>query len=174
MNILEAWKSKIIFGFYNHAAFAAPEAENGGFSVRLFANGTVLYQTYSLNAKCEPTIKESDRAVLSDGTVSRITRALAGYSKEIDALPEYTNNGSYDGTFYDFVFCGKYVSSINIQRTDLSEVMRENPDYYEKYRFDIADENTILDIFTRIAESMLEDGIRLYLNHLYVGENKIY
>ena len=174
MNILETWKSKIIFGFYKHPAFICPEMQNAGFSVRLFANGTVIYQTYSLDAKCQPSIIISDRAVLSEDTISRITRILAGYAKEIDALPEYTNNGSCDGTFYDFVFCGKYVSTLNIQRTDPSEVMRDNPEYYEKYRFDMADENIILDIFTKICEAMRTDGVKLHLYHLYVDGKEIY
>lgn len=173
MNILETWKSKIIFGFYNHPAFVSPEKENGGFSVRLFANGTVIYQTYSLNIKCEPIIQVSGRVTLHEDTVSRITRTLAGYSKEIDDLPEYTNNGSCDGTFYDFVFCGKFLSSLNIRRTDPLEVMQREPEYYEQYRFDMADENTILDVFTKITEAMLYDGVELYLDHLRVGGETI-
>lgn len=173
MNILEIWKNKIIFGYYKSPAFLYPDMENAGFSVRLFANGTVIYQTYCLDAKCQPTIKTSGRATLTEDTVSRITRALAGYAKEIDDLPEYTNNGSCDGAYYDFVFCGKYISTLNIQRTDLTEVMERNPEYYEKYRFDMADENTILDIFTRITDAMKEDGMALYLHHLEVREEKI-
>ena len=173
MNILEIWKEKILFGFYNYPTFVHPEMEDAGFSVRLFANGTVIYQTYCLDAKCQPTIKTSGRATLSESTVSKITRALAGYAKEIDELPEYTNNGSCDGTFYDFVFSGKYISTLNIQRTDPSEVMRNNPAYYEKYRFDMEDENTILDVFTRITDAMKEDGVKLYLHHLAVEDERI-
>ena len=107
MNILETWKNKIIFGYYHHPAFIRPEREDAGFSVRLFANGTLLYQTYCLNVKCEPTILASGRATLYEVSVSRITRFLAGDAREIDALPEYTNNGSCDGAFYDFVFIRK-------------------------------------------------------------------
>ena len=173
MNILEIWKSKILFGYYCHPAFAAPETEDAGFSVRLFANGTVIYQTYSSDIKSEPSIRQSGRVTLGEGTVSRITRALAGYAKEIDELPEYTNNGSCDGTCYDFVFCGKFVSSLNIQRTDLSEVMLNQPEHYEKYRFDMADENTVLDIFIRITDAMKQDGVELYLHHLMVGGEEI-
>ena len=146
MNILESWKSKIIFGYYCHPAFVEPEMPDAGFSVRLFANGAMLYQTYSLNIKSEPSIVQSDRVTLREGTMSRITRTLAGYAKEIDALPGYTDNGSNDGSFCDFVFCGKYVSSLNIRRADPAEVMQDNPEYYEKYCFDMADESTILDI----------------------------
>jgi hypothetical protein len=173
MNILKTWKDKTIFGFYRYPAEEWCEMEDAGFSVRLFANGTLIYQTYSLDRKREPTIKISGRVTLSEGTMSRITRVLAGYAKEIDALSEYTNNGSHEGSFYDFVFCGKYVSTLNIQRKDLSEVMRDHPEYYEKYRFDMADENTILDVFTKIADALRQDGVELYLNHLTVGEEKI-
>ena len=173
MNILKIWKDKIIFGFYHYPAFVCPEMENAGFSVRLFANGTVIYQTYSLNIKSEPVIKTSGRMILGENTVSRITRTLAGYANEIDALPEYTNNGSCDGTFYDFVFCGKYVSTLNIRHTDLPEIIRDDPGYFEKFRFDMADENTVLDIFVRITEALKQDGVELYLNHLVVSGNKI-
>ena len=174
MNILETWKNKIIFGYYHHPAFIRPEREDAGFSVRLFANGTLLYQTYCLNVKCEPTILASGRATLSEVSVSRITRILAGYAREIDALPEYTNNGSCDGAFYDFVFSGKFVSTLNIQRTDFAEIMQEHPMYYEKYRFDRADENLILDVFTKIADVIKQDGVLLYLHHLEAGNEKIY
>jgi hypothetical protein len=173
MNILKTWKGKTVFGFYQYPAEEWCEMEEAGFSVRLFANGTLIYQTYSLNRKREPIIKISDRVILSEGTVSKITRVLAGYAKEIDALSEYTNNGSHDGTFYDFVFCGKYVSTLNIQRTDPAEVMRNRPEYYEKYRFDMADENTVLDVFTKITDAMRQDGVELYLNHLIVGGERI-
>ena len=174
MNILKNWKDKIIFGFYNCPAETWNEKQDAGFSVRLFANGTVIYQTYYLDAKSQPTIKLSGRATLSEDTMSKITRILAGYAKEIDALPEYTNNGPCDGTFYNFVFCGKYVSTLNLKRTAPSEVMQNNPDYYEKYRFDLADENTILDIFTKIADAMNRDGVFLYLHHLETADETIY
>ena len=173
MNILEAWKNKIVFGFYHHPVAVWPEMEDAGFSVRLFANGTLLYQTYCLNVKCEPTVAVSGRAALGGDSADRIARILAGYAKEIDALPAFTSNGSRDGTFYDFVFRGQYVSSSGIQRTDLSAIMRDNPEYYEKYRFDMEDENTILSIFTKIADAMRQDGVELFLNHLIVGGEKI-
>ena len=173
MNILETWKNKIIFGFCLQPSFVRGDMPDAGFSLRLFANGTIIYQTYYLDVKCQPTIKTSGRAELSGDTMSKITRALAGYAKEIDALPEYTNNGSCDGNFYNFVFSGKYVSALNIQRTDPAEVMADNPGYYEKYRFDMADENTILDIFTRITDAMKQDGVKLYLHHLAIGDEEI-
>ncbi|MBQ9901515.1 MAG: hypothetical protein IJM51_03905 [Clostridia bacterium] len=174
MNILKTWKKKLLFGFYIFPAMQSPEMEDAGFSLRLFPNGTVIYQTYRLNSKGEPVIKESGRVTLGENTVSRIARTIAGYAKEIDALPEYTNNGSCDGNIYDFVFCGKYVSTLNIQRTDPSKVMQDNPAYYEKYRFDMADENTILDIFARITDAMKQEYTELYLHHLAVNGEMIY
>ncbi len=174
MNILKIWKDKIIFGFYNPPAEIWEEMEDAGFSVRLFADGTLIYQSYSLDRKLKPSIKKSGRLILNDDTVGKITRILAGYTKEIEALPEYTNNGSNGGSFYDFVFCGKYVSSINIQRTDALDIMRENPERYEKYHFDMADENIILDIFTKITAALRDDGVMLYLHHLIIGSNNIY
>ena len=174
MNILKSWKKKILFGYYCYPAEEWPEMENAGFSVRLFANGTLIYQTYSLDRKREPVIATSQRLCLNENSVSKISRIIAGYSKEIDVLPEFTSNGSYDGTFYDFVFCGKYVSSLNIKRTDAVDVMLDNPEYYEKYRFDMADENIILDIFTKICEAMRTDGVKLHLYHLYVDGKEIY
>lgn len=174
MNVLKNWRKKLLFGFYMYPSEEWPEMEDAGFSVRLFANGTVIYQTYMLNIKRDPTILLSRRVKLSGDTVSRITRTLAGYAREIDALPEFTNNGSFDGSFYDFVFCGKYISSLNIRRTDMLDAISFYPDYYEKYRFDMADENTILDIFTRINQAMRQDNVQLYLDHLRVGDRIIY
>ncbi len=46
--------------------------------------------------------------------------------------------------------------------------------YYEKYRFDMADENLILDVFTKIADVIKQDGVLLYLHHLEAGNEKIY
>lgn len=173
MNILRNWHHKILFGYYTYPSFEWTKMDDAGFSVRLFADGTIIYQTYSLDVKRLPVIKSSRRVTLCAETVGKITRILAGYAKEIDTLPEFTNNGSYDGSFNDFVFSGKYVSSLNIWRTDVMDISRDYPDYYEKYRFDMADENTVLDIFTRIIEAMREDGVMLYLHHLSVGDRKI-
>lgn len=174
MNILKIWKKKIIFGYYLYPSFEWPDMENAGFSVRLFANGTLVCQTYSLNRKREPTVKNSRMLKISEDSVSSITRILAGYAKEIDALPEFTNNGSCDGCFNEFVFCGKYVSSLNINRTDLTDVMLDDPKCYETFRFDMTDENTILDIFTKICEAMHSDGVKLYLYHLFIDDEEFH
>lgn len=173
MNILKNWKTKIIFGYYTYPAAEWREMEEAGFSFRLFADGTVIVQTYSLNVKREPTIRNSERTSLSEETVGKIARVLAGYAKEIEALPEFTDNGSFDGTFYDFVFSGKYVSTLNIQRTDMVDIILDNPEYYEQYRFNMADENMILDLFTRITDAMKKDGVELYLHHLKVRDKSI-
>ena len=166
MNILKNWQSKLLFGYYNYPAEEWMEMEDAGFSLRLFADGTVIAQTYSLDVKRNPTILRSERACLSGETVGKITRVLAGYAKEIGALPESTFNGSLDGEFHDFVFGGKYISTLNIRRTDRMDVMRDNPAYYEDYRFNMENENIILDIFTRITDAMKQDGVELYLRHL--------
>ena len=173
MNILDVWKNKILFGYYVHPLFVGAGWEDAGFSVRLFPNGTVIYQTYSLSEKFEPTIKCSGRATVSENTINQIKRILAGYAKDISALPEFTDNGSCDGSFYDFVFGGKLVSTLNIRRTDLTKEMLSDPGYYERYRFAMADENTVLDIFTRITDAMKQDGVELYLYHLTVDGEKI-
>lgn len=173
MNILKSWKTKVLFGYYTYPAEEWRDMEDAGFSFRLFADGTVLVQTYSLDCKRDPRVIRSERIALPEETVGKITRILAGYAKEIQALPEFTDNGSCDGTFYDFVFSGQYISSLNIQRTDMVDVILDNPEYYEKYRFNMADENMILDIFTRITEAMKKDGVELYLRHLKIHGEKI-
>ncbi len=174
LNILAIWKKKILFGYYYYPAYEYPEMTDAGFSVRLFANGRLICQTYSLNRHKEPVTKQSCSADLSENTVGKISRILAGYAKEIDALPEMTSNGSCEGAFNDFAFCGQYVSCINITRTDPEKVRRTDPRHYRMYQFDMADENTVLDIFTRICEAMRSDGVRLYLRHLYLADEAFY
>lgn len=172
-NILQIWKKKILFGYYCSPAVVFPEMENAGFSFRLFPNGRVIWQTYFLNRKKGPMVKHSGMMDISEDSVSKISRILAGYAKETDDFPEFINNGTCDGSFNDFVFCGKFVSLLNIRYNDMAQVMRENPKYYEEFRFDMADENKVLAIFTGICDVLRADGIELYLYHLKIADEKI-
>lgn len=173
MDILKIWKDKLLYGYARMPGETFPELKDAGFTFRLFRNGTVVYQTYCLDRNRLPVIRRSGRIVLSAGTTGRIEKILAGYAKEIDLLPESTYNGSCDGPINCFVFGGRYVSSLNISRVDARKLLFDNPEYIEEYKENIAQENTVLDIFNRVNEAMRDEGVVLSLNHIVISGERI-
>ena len=81
----------------------------------------------------------------------KISAIINQHLEELKAIPDELNNGTLDGSYDSFQFEEKRIGAWQIRRADPAEVQQENPQYYEKYKDNIAHENLVLEIYDEIA-----------------------
>ena len=120
----------------------------GGYSICVFKSGDVVQREYVFGDK-EPKA-EVILATMPE-LAKTIQTIVSSHSDDLKFIPNNLDNGTLDGSYNCFKFGGKRISAWTIQRTDLEEIHRRNPRYYEAYKENMIFENLVLDIYDEIA-----------------------
>lgn len=147
----------ILFGYSNVPACGDYEEEDGGFSIAVYEDGTVIHKTYLF-----PEITKTETAYkVTEGSVNAIKTLLKKRQKIIQAFSSHLDNGTYDGEGNYFIFNGKEVITWNIQYT--------NPLFFLLRGKDLPvakQENRLLALFFTVAKILRRDGIDLALDQV--------
>lgn len=148
---------KTLFGYSNVPACGWYGEDDGGFSIAVHEDGTVIYKTYLFDML--PQTKTVYQ--VTDGTVSAIKAFLQKRDKTIQAFSSHLDNGTYDGEGNYFVFNGKEIIVWNIHYT--------NPLFFMlmgNYLPAAKQENRLLSLFFKVAKILKRDGIDLSLDQV--------
>ncbi|OCA97876.1 hypothetical protein [Clostridium beijerinckii] len=154
----------IIFGYQTGPSYGEIEEQDGGFSVDILSNGIIEYKTYIFDNK----EKSRETYQVDDSSLQKIKDIVTFYNKKIDEIPNHLDNGSCDGDGNFFTFMDKKIIAWNIEYTDIEEIQKKNPSYYELYRENIQYENRILIIFVRIIKVLEAIGFKLTISSFSV------
>ena len=129
------------------------EGEYGGFSLELFGNGNLRYCTYKLF----DDIQLMQMFKVDRDTVYGIYELIQETKEEIGEIPRNLDNGSHEGW---------------INETSLPKLtMFTKRSYYEKYRENMANENSVLRIFHEICRLLRTQGVRLSLGQCKIDQD---
>lgn len=136
------------------------EGDDGGFSVELYGNGNLRYCVY----KFSDEIQLMQMFKLSRETVYAIYHLIETRQSELETMPEYLNNGSYDGEINEFEFfrCGR-ITAMNIQEVFVKGMILKNYSYYQEFKENMKRENTIMKLFKEICKVLKKTGVHLSL-----------
>lgn len=152
-----------IFEYRKEPSWGHFHVDTGAKSISVYDNGDVVKRVYLFGEeKPDNEIIEAAGPELAEA----VNRILMRYSEEIDRLPEYLDNGSMDGPVTDIQLGSKRVSRNWIVSVDPDDIQQRNPDYYEQYKDNIVNENTVLDICGKVFREIEKFGIETQLNDI--------
>jgi len=152
-------EGQILFGYSWTPSEGMVGRYYGEFSIDISLNGILFYKTYVFPHE----ERFSEEIKIPENTINEIKDILRNNYSNIEMLDEYIENGSRDGMGNKFFFGGKKIITWNIDRRNEEEIMSRNPNYYERYKKVIQQENSILDIFEQIVSVLRKEGIKLEL-----------
>ena len=144
--VLFEYKGTPAFGFFG---------KYGGYSVTIYDDGDVVRREY-IFAKENPSVEEKIAYVPE--IVKELEAVLNQYKENLKLIPDELNNGTLDGSHDCFQFGTKRISAWTINRTDLEEIRKMNPYYYESYKENMLAENFVLDIYNEIVNVIKKYG----------------
>ncbi|MBS6604870.1 MAG: hypothetical protein KH313_03790 [Lachnospiraceae bacterium] len=144
------------------------EGEYGGFSLELFGNGNLRYCTYKLF----DDIQLMQMFKVDRDTVYGIYELIQETKEEIGEIPRNLDNGSHEGWINEFHFIGQEkIVARNIKTSLPKLTMFTKRSYYEKYRENMANENSVLRIFHEICRMLRTQGVRLSLGQCKIDQD---
>ena len=149
----------ILFGYSCIPSCGWVGKDDGGFSVKVYADGRMVHKTYIFDC----IVKTETEYKISKDSFAAIEMLMEKYQTDIDAFDEHLDNGSCDGAGNFFILNGKQIITWNIDYTDEDELKKNNPSYYEKYLSVVKQENEILVLFSKVAEILKSNGVDLKL-----------
>ena len=132
------------------------EGEYGGFSLELFGNGNLRYCTYKLF----DDIQLMQMFKVDRDTVYGIYELIQETKEEIGEIPRNLDNGSHEE-----------IVARNIKTSLPKLTMFTKRSYYEKYRENMANENSVLRIFHEICRLLRTQGVRLSLGQCKIDQD---
>lgn len=151
--------SNIMFGYMNAPSYGCFGRSDGGFSVEIYSDGTLIHKMYIFSRK----EKTNTMLTLPLNAIEEILSVLDENRTDIVNFEEHIDNGSLDGSSNEFIFYGKCIITWNIEYCDEEELMERNPQYYRDYLQVIRQQNKMLFIFEKICEILEKNGIKLNL-----------
>ena len=140
------------------------EGEYGGFSLELFGNGNLRYCTYKLF----DDIQLMQMFKVDRDTVYGIYELIQETKEEIGEIPRNLDNGWIN----EFHFIGQEkIVARNIKTSLPKLTMFTKRSYYEKYRENMANENSVLRIFHEICRLLRTQGVRLSLGQCKIDQD---
>lgn len=151
----------VLFGYWCVPSYGYFGKGDGGFSVKVYADGRIVHNTYIFSR----IVKTETEYKISKDSVAAIETLMEEYQTDIDSFDEHLDNGSCDGMGNFFIFNGKQIITWNIDLgyADEDELKKNNPSYYEKYLPVVKQENGILLLFSKITKILKKNGVNLNL-----------
>ena len=130
-------------------------------SICVYSNGDVIRRDYVI--RDETPKKEVVLATFPELAKS-IQIIIQNSSAELATIPDELYNGTLDGDHNLFRFGEKTISAWTIQRSDIEEIRRINPGYYNQYKDNMKYENLVLDIYDKIAIEINKHNVGIHLD----------
>lgn len=153
-NILFEYKKTPLSGFIGRP---------GGSSVVVFSDGSIVYRSFVFGRE-EP--EAETKVAFMPEIAARIEKVLIAHKDDLAKISDNLHNGTMDGSHDCFQFGEKTISSWTIHRHDLNKVLQHNPNYYNKYKECMIQENMVLDIYNEIVDIMDEFHLGLWLKKM--------
>lgn len=154
----------IVFGYACTPSCGFFGKSDGGFSVDITNSGELIYKTYIFDHN-EVSRKSY---VFPKDAIDKIGQILLTKQEVISTIDSRLDNGSCDGACNRFVIDGKEIISWNISRTDVKELKKRNPSYYQEFKKNVMQENSVLDLFDSVTPILKECGFSLSLHEFSV------
>ena len=125
--------------------------EPGGYSISVYGKGEVIRREYLFGS--DHPNSEATVAAMPE-LAEAVQAIIMRYSETLKTIPNTLDNGSCDGSQIVFVFGRKTICTWNPVRLDPSALRRNDPEYYERYKDVVEQENIVLDVYEAIAREI--------------------
>lgn len=142
-----AGEGKVLWGYESFSSYGGI-GDFGGHEVIVFESGKVVYNTYAMGYEHAPITHSLYQA--NEAMIREIKETIAKHTDELNAIPEYLENHSCDGSRDSFIFGNKWIEGYNIKYISPEKLKELYLDHYIDLK-ECMQENKVLEIFGEVA-----------------------
>ena len=146
-----------VFEFMSEPSYGRV-GQSGGRSLSVFADGRIVRRRFYFDYD-EPELANEELLATVPELADAVMEIVRRHSPRLEPVPEYLDDGSFDGSYYVFRFGGKRIRALNIHRPRPRAPWMNPLDEQDSLREIFTYQNLVLDAYDEIAAKIRSYGI---------------